>query len=107
MANNGIKFGAHSLSHEVLTNLSAENLKIEIQESKKLIEARLGKEVETFCYPHGMLDERVVRAVQNSGINGAVAGVGANMDYSDTYRLARMYPPGQYKSIFIDSLYRY
>jgi len=107
MAGNGIRFGAHTLSHEVLTTLSDADLKTEVEDSKKRIEARIDREVEIFCYPHGQAGERELRAVRDAGFLAAVSGVGGNFAYVDLYNLYRLYVSNQHLSSFINSLYRF
>lgn len=107
MAGNGIRFGAHTLSHEVLTSLSNADLKKEVEVSKQRIEARIGREVETFCYPHGQYSERELIAVRKAGFLAAVAGVGGNLADADLFRLYRLYVSKNYLSAFINSLYRF
>ena len=48
-----MQFGAHSMTHKPLASLSFERAKAEILESKRRIEDRLGRPVETFAYPYG------------------------------------------------------
>lgn len=53
----GMSFGAHSQSHPVLTQLPVAAAEAEMVNSKRAIEAVLGKPVETFAYPYGACDE--------------------------------------------------
>jgi len=53
MSRDGIEFGAHTVSHPILTRLPLEEARKEIIDSKKHIEKELGQEVTTFCYPNG------------------------------------------------------
>jgi peptidoglycan/xylan/chitin deacetylase (PgdA/CDA1 family) len=53
MSNGGISFGAHTMSHPVLARLSLEKAQEEVSESKKKIEAMIGKQVDSFSYPFG------------------------------------------------------
>ncbi len=48
-----IVFGAHSMTHKPLPALSFERAKAETLESKRRIEDRIGRNVETFAYPYG------------------------------------------------------
>lgn len=67
-----VSFQAHSVDHPNLASLSDDNLKYQIWESKKTLEAELGKPVNTFAYPYGATDERVWNAVKAVGFVGAV-----------------------------------
>jgi peptidoglycan/xylan/chitin deacetylase (PgdA/CDA1 family) len=53
MSNNGITFGAHTVTHAILTKLPLEETRKEILESKKRIEEEVGMPVTTFSYPNG------------------------------------------------------
>jgi len=53
MKDNGITFGAHTMTHPILTNISLEEARREICDSKKIIEERIGEEVRLFAYPNG------------------------------------------------------
>lgn len=53
MSNGGVSFGAHTMSHPVLARLTPEEAQEEIKESKKKIEAMIGKRVDSFSYPFG------------------------------------------------------
>jgi len=53
MSEQGISFGAHTVSHPVLATVPLDEAKREISESKKKIEERIGKPVSSFAYPFG------------------------------------------------------
>ncbi|MFZ5980947.1 MAG: polysaccharide deacetylase family protein [Candidatus Zixiibacteriota bacterium] len=53
MADNGIEFGAHTLSHINLSYADPEAAAREIEASKKALEWQLGKEIRGFAYPYG------------------------------------------------------
>lgn len=59
-----VTIGSHSLTHAVLTSLDAHDLEREVGESRRLLEARLGRPVEQFAYPNGDLDGNVAQAVR-------------------------------------------
>lgn len=53
MSNNGIDFGAHTVNHPNLLELSLEETEAEIVDSKKVIEEHLEKNIVCFAYPYG------------------------------------------------------
>ncbi len=53
MAENGISFGTHTVSHPILSRTSLEMAEREIRESKRTIEEKIGKSVTSFAYPFG------------------------------------------------------
>src|SRR3989344_2318481 len=59
LANNGFEIGSHSLSHPRLTELSAEELKEELQNSKIILEQKTGKKINHFAYPYGKYNPEV------------------------------------------------
>ena len=48
MSNRGISFGAHTVSHPILVNLSDDEVKYELLESKYKIEKEINRPVELF-----------------------------------------------------------
>ncbi|MBI1312320.1 polysaccharide deacetylase family protein [bacterium] len=53
LADAGMGIGAHSVTHSVMTSLSAEEQLFEILESRLIIEHAIGRSVSTFSYPLG------------------------------------------------------
>jgi peptidoglycan/xylan/chitin deacetylase (PgdA/CDA1 family) len=53
MLESGISFGAHTVSHPILTRMPMDKVEEEIRQSKKTIEAKIGKPVTSFAYPFG------------------------------------------------------
>lgn len=63
----GIEFGSHTLSHPNLSDVSGEQLRREVRDSKLRLEDALGVEVTSFAYPYGGVDRRVRSAVAEAG----------------------------------------
>ncbi|MEK6750952.1 MAG: polysaccharide deacetylase family protein [Chloroflexota bacterium] len=57
MNQNGIEFGGHTINHPILSRISPENARMEIEGSKLRIEQETGKEVLSFAYPNGMKND--------------------------------------------------
>lgn len=55
MSENGIDFGAHTISHPLLSDLTPEDVEKETLGSKAAIEAKIQKPVVAFAYPFGDL----------------------------------------------------
>ena len=72
MSENGIDFGAHTVSHPRLTKIPLEKAREEIEESKREIEEKLGKEVKCFAYPYGDYNEEIIELVKTAGFACAV-----------------------------------
>lgn len=73
MNKNGIEFGAHTVTHPILTNVSIDEAKLEILNSKNCIEENLGTEVKSFAYPNGDYNEKILSLVENLGFNSSVS----------------------------------
>ncbi|MEZ0064843.1 peptidoglycan/xylan/chitin deacetylase (PgdA/CDA1 family) [Streptacidiphilus sp. MAP12-20] len=69
----GIETGAHSHSHAALDALGPAGLRDELSRSRDLLEDRLGRADQVFCYPFGYSDARVRGAVRAGGWTGACA----------------------------------
>ena len=67
MSNRGISFGSHAVSHRLLTKMSEAAASQELTESKKVIESRLGKTIESIAYPNGDFNDAVINVAKNSG----------------------------------------
>jgi peptidoglycan/xylan/chitin deacetylase (PgdA/CDA1 family) len=66
------EIASHGISHRRLTELSAEQLDIEVQKSKIDLEKIAGQKVEAFAYPFGAANAEVRAAVQKAGYHFAV-----------------------------------
>ncbi|MCK9265603.1 polysaccharide deacetylase family protein [bacterium] len=71
MVGRQVEFGSHGLKHLHLPTLENKELKTEVYDSKKIIEDKIGKKVDFFCYPYGDFNQRVVDAVKEAGYAGA------------------------------------
>lgn len=63
----GHEIGSHSCTHPILTKCSAKALRSEIFDSKKNIESKLRSRVESFCYPNGDYNDKIVKVVRDAG----------------------------------------
>ena len=63
----GIEFGSHTLTHADLSKVSSEEARRELIESKKILEAKLGKEISTFAFPYGNCNETVKQIAKEAG----------------------------------------
>jgi peptidoglycan/xylan/chitin deacetylase (PgdA/CDA1 family) len=80
MQNCGVEFGSHSATHPLLTQLSDNQLRCEVNDSRRKLEDLLGVEVVCFAYPYGDVDDRVRGAVAEAGYRVAfTADPGTNL----------------------------
>jgi len=71
LSNSGMEIGSHTQSHVDLTSSNSARLTKEIVGSKQRLEAIIGKEVISFCYPSGRYNDNVVKNVKNAGYKWA------------------------------------
>ncbi|HPC35698.1 MAG TPA: polysaccharide deacetylase family protein [Candidatus Marinimicrobia bacterium] len=72
MANYGIEFGSHTITHPRLDTIGLVEAEKEIDQSKRTLEQYLNQQVKTFCYPYGALNDDVIALVSKSGYQCAV-----------------------------------
>lgn len=65
----GWEIGSHSLWHPYLTK--SRKVKLEVEESKKILEEKLGISVTTFAYPFGASNEQIEKTVRETGYSTA------------------------------------
>ena len=75
MSRNEISFGAHTVTHPLLTRLPLEEAREEITRSKRDIEEKLGKPCVLFAYPNGDFNAEIVQLVEESGFTAAVTTI--------------------------------
>ncbi len=90
LADQGICFGSHSVSHADLTALAPTELKYELEKSKREIELRVNRAVDFLCYPYGRWNADV-RAVVARNYRGACStGAGVVEPDADPFALPRV-----------------
>lgn len=91
LVDQGFRIGSHSVSHPDLTQLSDESLVREVEDSKAMIEDKLGRPAVSFAYPYGRFDERVKAAVARAGYTVAcTTNSGFNRPGEDLHALRRI-----------------
>jgi len=98
MSENNISFGGHTMTHPILSKVSLEQARYEIQESKKIIETRMDRPINTFAYPNGQPDDfnaEIKQIVKDTGYRLACTTIfGKNYQKTDPYELKRIYTSG-------------
>ena len=96
MCGNGISFGAHTVTHPVLSRLSKEKARQEIMGSKQVIESKTKEKDTTFAYPFGKEDDfnsETISVIRDGGFECAVTSCpGWTNHKSDPFRLNRGAP---------------
>lgn len=89
----GISFGAHTVTHPILSRLPLDHAREEILQSKRNIEERLDAPVDLFAYPVGRpvdFNEELKSVVRKLGFRAAVSTIfGTNTADTDRYALCR------------------
>jgi peptidoglycan/xylan/chitin deacetylase (PgdA/CDA1 family) len=66
-----IEIGAHTVTHPALPELPLVSQKMEIQQSKTVLEQLLGRSIRCFAYPHGHHSPVTMSAVREAGFTTA------------------------------------
>ena len=82
-----MEVGAHTLTHEHLTECDDQTLEEQVHASKAGLEDALGQAVPQFCYPYGNHDDRVVDVVRAAGFTDATTPVRGRARVGQTDRL--------------------
>jgi len=99
MSSDGIEFFPHSKTHPILSHISRDEKEIELGQPKKMIEDRLKKSANIFCYPNGQpddFDQETIEILRSSGYIAAVVGYegfDSSKDEIDLFRLRRFPVP--------------
>ena len=84
--------GSHTVSHPGLTRIGEDDCRRELEESRRIIRERLGRDAFHFSYPHSMVDEGVRKAVSKAGFSSATLGYGGTIRKGDDrFRLNRKF----------------
>ncbi|MBI5730379.1 MAG: polysaccharide deacetylase family protein [Ignavibacteriales bacterium] len=91
MQDYGIEFGSHTLSHSDLTKISLEEAKKELDESKKILEEKLGREIKSFAFPYGNCNEEVKKIARLTGYKLVYATDNAPLGlHEDLFQIRRI-----------------
>lgn len=78
-----LTIGSHTMTHPILPTLTEDEIRHELQDSRDMLDAKLGRPVDLFCYPNGSTDERVHRIAQSiyrAAVTTEEGTVGAKVD---------------------------
>jgi peptidoglycan/xylan/chitin deacetylase (PgdA/CDA1 family) len=71
MSNNGIEFGSHTHTHEILKYTTPAKAKKELESSREIISDKLFKPVKYFCYPNARYNQDSPKYVKSAGYTHA------------------------------------
>ncbi len=87
----GFEIGSHTITHPFLTKIPEKTAKSEIEDSKKMLEDKLGIQINTFCYPYGDYNEKIKDMVINAGYKMAFTTQNGTFEESkDMYEIKRI-----------------
>lgn len=90
-----VEFGAHSVTHRALPFISDDQLNNELTVCSEAIQEQLGVRPTLFAYPYGLYDHRVLRAVAESGFDGALTLAGRDVRVgTNAFAVPRVNIPG-------------
>ncbi len=72
LSNMGINFGAHTVNHLRLTELSKSDAEFQIRQSKIKLEKILGYQVDSFSFPHGKYNYEVIKILEKYKFSNAM-----------------------------------
>ena len=98
VASGRIEIGSHTLTHINLRTTPAADKRIELAESRRLLQAQTGQPVTSFAYPFGIYDEEDVALAREAGHVTAVTtvdGIDARAPRPDPLQLKRIKVSGK------------
>jgi len=81
MQRQGMAFGSHTHSHEILTKLSPELQREEVRYSREIMERELNRHLDILAYPVGLkhcFSDETIRALQDTGYRAAFSFYGGS-----------------------------
>ncbi|MFN7138690.1 MAG: polysaccharide deacetylase family protein [Limisphaerales bacterium] len=85
-----ITIGSHTMEHPILSTLEEDILQCELVNSRRLLEDKLNRTVDQFCYPNGAHNAEVVEAVRQHYRIAVTTEPGLVQSDSDLIRLPRI-----------------
>jgi peptidoglycan/xylan/chitin deacetylase (PgdA/CDA1 family) len=112
LAQLGFDFGAHSVTHPILTKVSITQAEREIASSKGQLEGNLGKPIDFFCYPYGRWNHHIreiVRLHYRAACSAATGAAGTDADVFALPRIDTHYLRHRafFRALFTPKLLRY
>jgi peptidoglycan/xylan/chitin deacetylase (PgdA/CDA1 family) len=100
-----VTLGSHGVTHSILTSLSQEQKRVEIASSRQLLERRLGRSADVFCYPNGDYDPGTVALVRDNYRAAVATQSGLVAPDDGSYLLPRIAAAGR-MDLFMRRLHR-
>src|SRR3989344_9684391 len=88
-----VEIGAHTVNHKSLKDVTSDEAKYEIIESKKQLEKLINKPVVSFAYPNGKYDNQAIKLVEHAGFKSATTtNQGFEINHTNKYSAYRIRP---------------
>src|SRR5205814_6959228 len=84
-----VTIGSHTMSHPILTSLTADETDAELRESRTRLEARLQRPATLFCYPNGDLNDAALSSARRYYRCAVTVDPGTVPAGADPHRLPR------------------
>ena len=91
MNENGVNIESHTVNHRSMTDLTDDELRSELVDSKKKAEAELGHEVNYIAYPTGTYNLHIAQMVKEAGYKAAFT-----IKYGNVDKASNIYGAGAY-----------
>ncbi len=75
--------GSHTCSHPYLSKLTGEEIKHELQESKRILESIVDYEIDMLSFPHGDYSQEVIEIAEELGYKKMFGILAGNVNYKD------------------------
>ena len=87
-----IEVGAHTITHPFFETLPVSLQHTEVQQSKSMLEDKIGKRVTNFAYPYGVYTPETVEIVRKAGFDSACSTINDTVwRGSDIFQLPRVF----------------
>lgn len=90
MDQHDIEFGSHTVSHPRLDQISTDDARFEIYNSKTMIEQKLGHAIDLFAFPYGKYNQDVMAEVENFYAGACSTKLGLVDSRSNPFKLERI-----------------
>lgn len=65
------EIGSHTITHRLLTRISIDDARVEIIDSRKILQEKFNQNIDKFCYPRGYTNIELQSIVSEAGYNSA------------------------------------
>jgi peptidoglycan/xylan/chitin deacetylase (PgdA/CDA1 family) len=91
MSAEGIEFGSHTVTHPALPLCSPEQSRVELTESKQMLEQLTGKEIISLAYPYGAVNDTIKSIAVETGYKFGIATTSGPVKfYEDLFEIRRI-----------------